>query len=168
MKTILIAFVLIITFSLESKAQLTIIDGIAGTLIPAITKSVKEIWDPTKKKEDQVKAKKELDSQIELATKNSLKSFAVEANNIERIRKIFELTRRLNSNVGALKALTTKFFIDDLKASTDDKVKKSAAAIFNQYWANVNSANVKLQALNTNGVDVSCMRPIEPYFNRSM
>ncbi len=134
-------------------AQGEIISAIAGTLIPALSKEVEKFWKP-KQSDNEVKAKQaEFDKAAQEVRKQTLAPFAVEAENIARVREAFDVAQLMEGAAAGLAVLSAPRLLNSLKASQDVSVKNAFAAEFYQHWLSLKPLFSRAQALSAAGIE---------------
>ncbi|MEM6737594.1 MAG: hypothetical protein AAF620_16145 [Bacteroidota bacterium] len=162
MKKIFIVASIVLLGSIQANSQtIEIIDAIAGTLIPGITKGVKEVIDNgagnNKKKEE---AKKEVEKKIVAAQKELLTGLESEINNINTARTLYSESRKANSAIGALKAVTNPLLIQHAKTTDAIETKRQIALLYSQEWDVLNLTIKKIEAIGIASLDANLQQTL--------
>lgn len=162
MKKITLLIIILISCSLQSKAQtIEIIDAIAGTLIPGITKGVKEVIEngagSKKKKEN---AKNEVEKKVVAAQKDLIEGLEAEINNITTARKLYSESRKANSAIGALKAVTNPLLIQHAKSTDALETKRQLALLYSQEWEVLNLTVKEIKSIDIASLDANLQQTL--------
>lgn len=130
---LLIAFLFVCT---KSNAQLETIDKIAGYVVPLVEK----IFSGDTSNKEKKDAKNELATQ----TKGVLELMQKDAENLEKLNKIFTISSTLSDDIGAMESLTNSGLISNIIETNSHSLHKNVAITFDKRW---NQLNDKKKAL---------------------
>ena len=149
-----LAIVLFISVTNVTQAQiLDVIDKIAGVLIPSISTSVKQIIDEKGRNNQKESAKADVDTKIKEAQRLLVNDLNKEITNIALVRKVFSITRKMNTSIGGLELLTDRNFITHIVETDAIETKRRIAISYSLYYKDIQSLFADLKAIDVNSLD---------------
>lgn len=127
--TILLLFFCLL-ISTTSNAQLETIDKIAGYVVPLVEK----IFSGDTSKGEKKDAKNELATQ----TKSVLELMKKDAENLEKLNKIFTVSSTLSDDIGAMESLTSTRLLLNVIETNSHNLHKTVAISFDKRWDQLN------------------------------
>ncbi len=165
MRNFTVALAFLFSFS-SSFSQVEILDKIVGTIIPEIVKGVQTIKQTSGAKKKDIEATA-LENRLKSDLESLNKKIMVSRNNLVAINSLFDHTGDISSNLGALKILTNKEFLEAVLSSNNEAVLVRTALNFDDRLNTVKEKYSKLDRISINEVDSNLRDKIETALQNS-
>jgi len=166
MKNTIILTAIVLPFSFlpqKGFSQLEVIDKIAGVLIPGVTSGIKTILESTNGKKVNKDEVKKLESDLMQKFRGLIEDIDNDASNIAALNEIFSIAGVLYDDIGAMKALTNNFLLEQIDLSKNHLLLRETAILFASEWRQVERKKDRLISLTENASSGSVQDDIAQY-----
>ncbi|NAS29498.1 hypothetical protein GTQ40_00800 [Flavobacteriaceae bacterium R38] len=122
-------------------------------IVPELISSIKSYWTPSDKKEIQENKKEEILNELTSIKEKIDKQLEIDQSSLEIIRKVFNMTRRLGTEVGGLMTIAEPHFLKQVNSSGNESVKQAVGRQFFIKWNIIKEKTNDIKELNSNTLD---------------
>lgn len=165
MKRFILLLAIIFMSVTNSNAQLEVIDKIAGTLLPEITKGVKEILDSGGSKKKLKEEMKDLQKDLISNSQNVISAIEKDSKDLAALNALFKITGGLFEDSASMKLMTNTDFLNAIKETNSSDLYTETAINFAKHWTQLEDKKKRLSSVSATAGDNAVTDDISQYID---